>query len=51
MKTKKKTKGKAKKETKSKFTPWGNLYSYDNYVTSIKRLILESPDNKEQEPD
>jgi len=49
---KKKTKGKATTGTKSKFTPWGNLYSYDNYVTSVKRLILESPDNnKEQKPD
>jgi hypothetical protein len=49
---KKKTKEKATMGTKSKFTPWGNLYSYDNYVTSVKRLILESPgNNKEQKPD
>lgn len=49
---KKKTKEKAKKATRSKFTPWGNLYAYDNYVTSVKRLILESPENKDiQKPE
>ena len=48
---KKKTKAKEKK-TKNNFTPWGNLYAYDNYVTSVKRLILESPENKDiQKPE
>ena len=46
---KKKAKEKAKKATKNNFTPWGNLYAYDNYVTSVKRLILESPNNKDIE--
>jgi hypothetical protein len=41
-----------KKGTKNNIPNWSNIYSYDNYITSIKRLILESPENeKKEKPD
>lgn len=38
------------RQTKNKFKPWGEIYSYDDYVHSVKRLLLESPEeNKKPE--
>jgi hypothetical protein len=38
------------KPTKNKIKPWGKIYSYDDYIHSVKRLLLESPeDNKKPE--
>ena len=38
------------KQTRSKTKLWGRIYSYDDYIHSVKRLLLESPeDNKKPE--
>jgi hypothetical protein len=39
------------KPTKNKFKPWGKIYSYDDYIHSVKRLLLESPEEDTKKPE
>ena len=34
--------------TKNEFKPWGKIHSYDDYIYSVKRLLLESPEDNEK---